>query len=121
MRKGKNHVESFFKNIKRYEMEFPDQKMKKYKNTRIPEMPMSKLKKIENSPSSKISLCGTFMVRVIFIKFQIDIHQKKQEQKYLLPLFLHIWKTPTKTEEDTFRHIIAGDYFQSLILSLKIL
>lgn len=45
MRKGKNHVESFFKNIKRYEMEFPDQKMKKYKNTRIPEMPMSKLKK----------------------------------------------------------------------------
>lgn len=87
MRKGKNHVKSFFKNIKRYEMEFPDQKMKKYKNTRIPEMPMSKLKKIENSPSSKISLCGTFMVRVIFIKFRIDIHQKNKNKNIYYPYF----------------------------------
>lgn len=65
-------------------MEFADQKMKKYKNTRIPEMPMSKLKKKkENSPSSKMSLCGAFMVRAIIIKFQIDIQQKTRTKIFI--------------------------------------
>lgn len=103
-------------------MEFADQKMKKYKNTKIPEMPMSKLKK-KKKKTRQVPKCHCvehLWLGPSLLNSRL-ISNKKQEQKYLLPLFLHIWKTPTKTKEDTSRHIIAGDYFQSLILSWKIL
>lgn len=89
MRKGKNHVESFFKNIKRYEMEFPDQKMKKYKNTRIPEMSMSKLKIKKTHQVPKYHCVGHLWLGPSLLNSGL-ISTKTQEQKYLLPLFLHI-------------------------------
>lgn len=101
-------------------MEFADQKMKKYKNTRIPEMSMSKLKIKKTHQVPKYHCVGHLWLGPSLLNSGL-ISTKTQEQKYLLPLFLHIWKTPTKAKEDTFRHIIAGDYFQSLILSWKIL
>lgn len=83
MSKGKNHVESFLKNIKRYEMEFADQKMKKYKNTRIPEMPMSKLKKKKKTHQVPKCHCVEHLWLGPSLLFQIDIQQKTRTKIFI--------------------------------------